>query len=407
MAVIRNICPPDKYKLISCLLLTLFIFIITVLPAGAEDYAVAQTYIHAFSNDIAVYTGVFALNREVSLNTTAYFKYTVDMINPNFFEGEGGEEGGLEADKKVVSKGLAAISGASTAAGSNAASDIRNNLTLGLTHNFDDVISVEAGYDYSSEKDYISGTPGITLKKELFRKNTTLILGYSKNMDTVDGKYMISAENKNTNNYYAGLTQIITAKTIAQIGYSRNEVTGFMPEGNRLVPVNGATAVSCTDKSATCLLEVFPDGRRREAYILGINHYLQHGLLYPPAASSVRLTLRYYKDDWDVSSYTEEAEYYQYLPSQNLLRLDIRTYQQSKAFFVKSSYLSTDTYLTVSPQLEKQNTYLLGIKFSHAFEDDPDYGIFANSHLEGGYEFYTQSTSVSAHNFSIGVKFLF
>lgn len=406
MAVIRDITPAYKHKLILCLLLTFFIFTITVSPALSEDYAIAQTYIHAFSNNISVYTGVFALNKDVSLNTTAYFKYTVDMINPNLFE-EGGEGGGGEAEKKLVSKGLAAISGASTAAGSNAASDTRNNLTLGLTHNFDNILSVEAGYDFSSEKDYISSTPGITLKKDLFRKNTTLILGYSKNMDSVDGKYMTSTEKKNTNNYYAGFTQIITPKTIAQIGYLRNEATGFMPEGNRLVPVDGATASSCTDKSATCLLEVFPDGRRREAYLLGINHYLPHGLLYPPAASSVRLSLRYYRDDWDVSSYTEEAEYYQYLPDQNLLRLDIRTYQQSKAFFVKSSYKTTDAYLTVSPQLEKQNTYLFGIKLSHTFEDDPDYGIFANSYLEGGYEFYTQSTNVSAHNFIVGLKFLF
>ena len=376
-------------------------------PVHAEDYAVAQTYIHSFSNNISVYTGVFALNKDVSLNTTAYVKYTVDMINPNFFsEGGGGGEG---AGKRRADTGLVAISGASTAAGgSSAASDTRNNLTAALTHNFDNIVTIEAGYDYSAEKDYISSTPGITLKKDLFQKNTTVTLGYSKNMDSVNGKFMASTEKKNTNNYYIGLTQIISQKTVAQIGYSKSEITGFMGEGNRLVPVDGAAASSCTDATIiNCEREKLPGTRSREAYLFGINQYFLHGILYYPAPSSLRLTLRQYKDSWDVTSYTEEAEYYQYLPDQNLLKLDFRTYQQTKAYFVKSAYISTDTFLTASPQLEKQNTYLLGIKLTHTLEDDPDYGIFAKSLLEGGYEFYTQSTNVSAHNFTVGVKFLF
>lgn len=391
-----------KFNKIIFLLGILLIF--GVSPVHAEDYAVAQTYIHVFSNNISVYTGVFALNKDVSLNTSAYVKYTVDMINPNFFEGEGGGDAG----KRRADRAFAAVSGASTAAGgSSAASDTRNNLTAAFTHNFDNIITVEAGYDYSSEKDYISNTPGITFKKELFQKNTTLTLGYSKNMDSVSGKYMTSTDKKNTNNYYVGLTQIISPKTIAQLGYSRNEAKGFMPEGNRLVPVDGVAASTCTDKSATCLLEVFPDTRLREAYILGVNHYLLNGIIYPPAPSSIRLTLRQYKDDWDVSSYTEEIEYYQYLPEQNILRLNFRNYQQTKAYFVKSAPISSDKYHSISPQLESMQSYLIGFKLSHAFDDDPDYGIFANSYIEGGYEYYLQSTETSAHNFTLGVKFLF
>lgn len=394
-----------KFKKIIYLIGLLLIF--PVSPAYAEDYAVAQTYIHAFSNNISVYTGVFALNKDVSLNTSVYGKYTVDMINPNFFE-EGGE-GGEGAGKRRADKAFVAVSGASTAAGgSSGASDTRNNLTAGVTHNFDNIVTIEAGYDYSSEKDYISNTPGITFKKDLFQKNTTLTVGYSKNIDNVNGKFMASTDKKNTNNYYVGLTQIITPKTIAQFGYSKNEANGFMPEGNRLVPVDGVDAATCTDTSITnCLPEKFPNTRLREAYILGVNHYMLNGIIYPPAPSSIRLTLRQYKDDWDISSYTEEIEYYQYLPEQNLLRLNFRNYQQTKAYFVKSVHSSTDQYLSISPQLEAMQTYLIGVKLSHAFDDDPDYGIFANSFIEGGYEYYLQSTETSAHNFTLGVKFLF
>jgi hypothetical protein len=51
--------------------------------ALAEDYAAIQGYLHSFDNGVSVYSGVFALNKDVSLNTTVSFKYAIDLINPD------------------------------------------------------------------------------------------------------------------------------------------------------------------------------------------------------------------------------------------------------------------------------------------------------------------------------------
>lgn len=362
----------------------------------AEDYANADTYIHDFNNGIIVYSGVFALNKDITLDTSAYFKYTLDLINPSFFseEGEGEDEGHVKGDKPV-----AAISGASAASGRGG--DTRNELTAGITHNFADVIGIEMYYDYSKEGDYTSNTPTVTFKKDLFEKNTTLTLGYSKSMDQVYGKFMTGTKDRDTDNYFFGITQVISPVTVARAGYSRSKVTGFTSEGIRLVPIDGATQASCTDKSVTCVDEVFPDARSRNAYLFGINYYFKDGFIDLLKRSALRLTLRYYSDDWDIHSHTEEVEYYKYLSDQNIIRLNLRYYDQGKAFFVKDAYLNSDLFKSSSPQLTDFNSQLIGIKLTHALED------IEGGYIEGKYEYYTQSINVNANVFMLGVRFNF
>jgi hypothetical protein len=376
----------------------------------AENYIATQGYIHSFDNNVTVYTGVFALNKEVSLETTAYFKYTVDLINPNFGETEGGDGsggGGGDLEKRQVAKSLAAVSGASSAAASGgAASDTRNDLMGGFSHNFGNRLSVEIYYDYSQEKDYASSTPIVTFRKDLFEKNTSLALGYSKNMDRISGVYMTGKDNKDVNNYYLGVTQILSPVTITRAGYSRSEVRGFIPEGNRLVPVDGVAASTCTDLSATCLGEAFPDRRIREAVLAGINHYWPEGLFGSNRRTALKGTYRYYWDDWNIHSYTEEIEYDQYLWDQTTFQVNVRAYQQTGAFFLKGTYAS-DTYRSASPSLDRQDDWVFGIKVTQTLPDLYDYGLFSNSTLEAGYSYYTQSLGVSAHNVMFGVRFRF
>lgn len=112
--------------------------------ASAEDYARAQTYFHSFNNNVKVLTAVFALNKDINLDTNTYFKYTVDIINPKL-ESEENEHG---------TAATTTTSGASTAAGGSGAKDVRNEITAGVTHNFNNIVGVELYYDYSKENDY-------------------------------------------------------------------------------------------------------------------------------------------------------------------------------------------------------------------------------------------------------------
>jgi hypothetical protein len=364
--------------------------ILTPRIAGAEDYAVAESYSHAFSNNVTVYTELFALNKDLSLDTSVYGKYTVDFIQPGLFNGE--DDGD-------------AVSGASSSAGGT---DIRNELTAGITHNFSDLFGAALYYDFSTEKDFKSSTPSLSLTKELFKKNTTLSLGWSRNYDDISGRFLDNAEARTTDNYYFGLTQVVSPVTILQAGYSLIKSDGHQSEGIRLVPVDGASASSCEAKSATCLVESMPGSKTRWAYIFGINHYFEGLGSGGPRGffddSSVKLTLRYYDDDWDIESYTAEIEHYRRLSNEDILKLNYRFYTQTSAFFFKDSYLSTDSFKTASPQHKSFNTHLAGVRLTHKFERPKPVGPFELGHVEGKYEFYLESSGVHAHIFMLSFR---
>lgn len=392
-----------SFSLICAAALTAFA--ISTTPARAEEYAKAQTYVHAFSNGVTVYSGLFALNKELDLNTSVYFKYNVDMINPDFLGGEG--DGGDDSLNKALS-GVAAVSGASSALSAGNVSDTRHELTAGVTRNFDNIFSVEAYIDYSREQDFSSLTPSITLSKDFFNKNTTLSLGYSRNMDGISGPFMGTATgDRDTDNYYVGLTQVISPVTIAQVGYGRTESRGTMSEGLRLVPLDGVDISTCTAVSATCAAEAFPSSRSRASYMAGVSHYFIDGLYGYLDSSAIKFFLRYYDDDWDIASYTAEAEWDKYLRSDLILGLSYRYYTQTDAFFVKDSYTAADQYSTVSPQLLAFNSHLTGVKLTYMLADvagKPGIGLGS---LEGRYQFYTQSIGVNAHVLTASLNFTF
>lgn len=391
---------------VSAVFAAFVLLVLSCLPARAEDYAVAQTYWHGFNNGVDVYSGVFALNREFTLDTTAYAKYTVDLINPSF--GEGHEGGGGDGDSVSLGS-VAAVSGASSAvtAGGSGSSDTRHDITAGVSHNFNNIIGVEVYYDFSHEKDYASHTPTVTIKKDLFDKNTTITAGFSRNMDSVSGQFTDTTKYRNTNNYFIGVTQVLSPFTVAQIGYSRNESKGFESEGIRLVPLNGVDASTCTAKSATCVDEVFPSSRNRNAYLFGVNHYFKGGPSAVFDQSSIKLTMRYYRDDWSVKSYMAEAEYYKYITEDTVLRLNYRFYDQTKADFVKDTYTAADQYKTSSPQIEKFTSHLAGVKITHNIGNDDNYPGVSLSAVEAKYEFYTESLHVNAHVLMAGLRFSF
>lgn len=403
MAAIR----PALLNPVLTALAAFFIMVLFARGALAEDYAVAQTYWHGFNNGVDVYSGVFALNRDFTLDTAVYAKYTVDLINPSFGEdGHGGDEGDGDA---IALGSVAAVSGASSAvtAGGSGSTDTRHDITAGISHNFDNIIGVEVYYDFSREKDYTSHTPTVTLKKDLFDKNTTITAGFSRNMDSISGRFADGTRTRNTNNYFIGVTQVLSPFTVAQIGYSRNESRGFESEGIRLVPLDGVDPSTCTDKSATCVDEAFPSERNRNAYIFGVNHYFKDGPTAIFDHSSVKLTLRYYRDDWRIKSYMAEAEYYKYLTEQTVLRLNYRFYDQDKAYFVKDSYTAADEFKSASPQLEKFNSHLAGVKLTHNLRDDENYPGVRLSAIEAKYEYYVESIDVNAHVLMAALRFNF
>ncbi len=390
---------PSLYQLI--LLLITVCALSLPIKAGAEDYASAQLYTHAFNNDTTVYTGVFALNKDFSLRTSGYIKYTVDVINPSFGEGGGGEGGGDAVNNGANRAVTNAVSSASAANASGSNSDTRHEITVGMTHDFNNILGIEVFYDMSRENDYTSNTPTITLKKDLFGKNTTITASYSGSFDKISGQFLTETKSRTTHNYFIGITQLLSPKMFVQFGYTLTDSTGQMNEGIRLVALNGVDATTCTTKSANCVSEHFPDSRTRRSYVAGISRYFTlDGLGGILDKAALKLTLRYYNDDWKIKSYMAGLEYDKHINENMLLTLNYRYYTQTKAFFIKDTYTAADLFKSASPQLEGVDTNLIGVKGTYFF---PWYKSKYNS-IEAKYEYYHESRGVYANVVMVGLK---
>ena len=181
--------------------------------ASAEDYSKVEGYIHSFNNNVSVYSGVFALKKDVDLDTSVYFKYNIDLISPDTGGGDGGGGGGDddegEDDALIKSSGFRRIraSSAVSSAGGSSATDTRHALTLGASRNFNNIIGQRP--TWITARNPITGrSPRPLRSKDFFEKNTTLTLGYSRNMDTVSGRFMESAE-QDRRQLFAGVTQVL------------------------------------------------------------------------------------------------------------------------------------------------------------------------------------------------------
>ena len=377
-------------------------------PAKAENYGAVQSYVHSFNNNVRVFSEVFALNHDLSLETSVYGKYTVDFINPKLGEGEG--EGDHSFTQNSGARAVAAIAAASSAVSSGGGGrDTRQEIVGGITHNFNNIVTADLGIYYSHESDYSSTAPSISLKKDLFNKNTTLSLAYSRNFDMIHGQYMNGYQYKKVDNFFGGITQVLSRYTVAQVGYQRTNTSGYLSEGVRLVPLQGVLQSSCTGVSNTCAEEVFPNNRFRDAFILGISQYLDLPGTYVLDRASIKLTGRKYKDSWGVQSYTGEIEYNKYILDDLVMTLNYRHYEQSRAKFDQENYMGTEQFLSASPQLKRFKTDLAELKFRYSLKDNPytSSDSFKIDSVEGKYAFYNESTDVSANIFMVAIRMAF
>ena len=196
----------------NCVFIILFLFFTGYIRTlYAEDYIRTNGYVHGLGNGVNIYTGVFALNKDINLNTALYIKYSQDRITYDY-EGADAEddESGEDEDEDdseeredsprpntaqfvdVMSAASAIATGSSLQ--SSIIEDTRNEITVGISQKMSRTSMVQVYYDYSREDDYLSLTPSVSLVNEFFQKNTTLTLGYSKNIDIVSGYYIDKKE---------------------------------------------------------------------------------------------------------------------------------------------------------------------------------------------------------------------
>ena len=236
-----------------------------------------------------------------------------------------------------------------------------------------DTTRFDVGYAYGFEKDYKSQGLSLSAAADLFDRNTTLEVAYSRGWDEVcdlaqpqaekaverqrlpsSAGCFKSSEGRTTHaldlhNVQGAWTQAWTAIFNTQLILSSQLIHGFQANPYRAVWL-GRAAVQ----------EHHPDDRARYALGLGARVWLR------PIGGAVQLFARGYRDTWDVMAGSAEVAYERGLGQLLRLRVRGRYYQQGAAAFFSDDYAldPRGQYFTGDRELSAMHSWLGGAQIA-------------------------------------------
>ena len=296
--------------------------------ARADNSFVTKTQIYTDNDHTTVVSTVVAASHDAWRGATLSTAYVTDVVS--------------SASVDVVSNATHQMN------------DVRHEVKGALRQVLGDT-RLSAAYLYSVENDYASHNLQLSLARDLFRKNTTLDLGYALSLDDVR-----RAGDRNFHRSLAihGLvgtwTQTLTPATIAQASYSFSYDAGYEASPYRFVPIDSPIDGTIEFKVA----ETEPDRRFRHAFVIGLNRHLGKD-------SSLQGDYRLYFDSWGLLAHTIQLRYFVKFRDFTL-RLRERFYYQRGADFFRTQYTSDHLtpFVTADRELSTFWSNIVGAKLS-------------------------------------------
>lgn len=268
-----------------------------------------------------------------------------------------------EALRVESSYSLDAWTGASVdvvTAATRAIHEVRQEVTGGAGYVFGDTVSASGSYRYSTENDYWSHGGVGTVSFDLAQHNTTLDVTAFGNRDRVGraGDALFSRRQATLGARLA-LTQVIDAKTLAQLSVESVGVHGYQSSPYRFVAIGGAG--TCAGAAPLCLPEHAPEQRTRAAVVLRVRRALG-------ATTSLGVSYRFYFDSWGVRSQTLSPELSWLVDEHGTLSLSYRYYTQGEADFYRPRYLDLDAsagFFSRDRELSTSYAHRVGLSYQH------------------------------------------
>ncbi len=158
---------------------------------------------------------------------------------------------------------------------------------------------------------------------------------------------------KSTNGFSLGWTWVLGERDLLDVSASLMNLSGYLDDPYKIVPIG-------TDGSTT-VPEHRPDSRSRRAVVVKYgHHYLWDG--------AIRVTYRYYNDDWSIQAHTLEVAYDQRVFSDWIVSPQVRLYTQTGASFYGSSFPAPQTYMSADYRLAPLNSILGGLTVSYLID---------------------------------------
>ena len=183
-------------------------------------------------------------------------------------------------------------------------------------------VTLAASRALSDEDDYRSRSTGVEAKVDLAGSATTLVAGYGRANDRVGSSDNPGLdERRDTSEYLAGVTQILTPRAIVQSNLQWSRGRGFYDDPYRF------TRSFYADGPPVLAPDHRPGSRRTLAWLT------RYRLHFPALAATLQSDYRYYRDDWGIRAHGLEAAWSQDLGEGWNARPALRWYWQSAADF--------------------------------------------------------------------------
>jgi hypothetical protein len=229
----------------------------------------------------------------------------------------------------ITSASTDAIDATTSASLHNEAATLQFNTRIDTTE--DDTVNVV--YGGHGEEWYASIFGGVGYTRDLAQDNATVTARIDGSFDFLNpyghrpGGVVPPGNEWDFRGAFGGsveVSQILNPTTWVKAGYG---IT--WQKGQLFTPWNSVPFL-CTPDVAACLgrvREKFPETRLKQTVSGLLAHYL------PRTSSTVRLSYRFFVDDYDVFAHTILGEFYQYMTERAYLNLHYRVHHQTAVYF--------------------------------------------------------------------------
>lgn len=176
-------------------------------------------------------------------------------------------------------------------------------------------------FAYSLEEDYESIGLSLTHSIDFNEKNTTLTFGYAHNFDSIQPVFWADDRHKDTDDFFIGLAQVLTARTLLSVNLTYGTARGYLSD-----PYKGFRFDGYPDPN-TLFDEQRPGHRTRQIVLAALTQHVA------PLHGSAEVSYRLYHDSFGIWSHTVSATWFQKLGQHVVLAPMFRFYTQSRARF--------------------------------------------------------------------------
>jgi len=206
----------------------------------------------------------------------------------------------------------------------------------------------------SDEPDYKADGVSIDVSQEVYGGMTTVNMGFSRGKDKVGkkGDFGFFDYAKHWR-YRLGVTQILTPRWLASLGFEAVSDEGFLGSPYRAARVFGAFVPERnprTRSSRSIKLSTVAEVRPR---------------------TSIHAEYRYFYDTWDIKAHTFQAGASGYVGESFQIDGYVRFYKQSKALFYSDNATAETLYVSRNRQLGTFNSLTPGARVTYVYKQVP------------------------------------